>query len=89
MEVLVDRLFRHGLVCSMQQTPSNTTTTAFRKTMNIFATNKRLGPTSWGLAVSCDSRIAFPVTPGTLRSIAEDAGAQDFEEFCKWIGRNK
>ncbi|WP_373189960.1 type II toxin-antitoxin system HicA family toxin [Halolamina sp.] len=25
---------------------------------------------------------------GTLRSIAEQAGARDFEEFCDWIDRN-
>ena len=26
---------------------------------------------------------------GTLRSIAEDAGAKDFDEFCRWIDRNR
>lgn len=26
---------------------------------------------------------------GTLRSIADDAGANDFDEFCKWIDRNR
>jgi predicted RNA binding protein YcfA (HicA-like mRNA interferase family) len=26
---------------------------------------------------------------GTLRGIAEDAGAKDFDEFCKWIDRNR
>ena len=25
---------------------------------------------------------------GTLREIAESAGANDFEEFCDWIDRN-
>lgn len=25
---------------------------------------------------------------GTLRSIAESAGAEDFEAFCDWIDRN-
>ncbi|OVE83375.1 type II toxin-antitoxin system HicA family toxin [Natronolimnobius baerhuensis] len=25
---------------------------------------------------------------GTLRSIADSAGARDFEEFCAWIERN-
>lgn len=25
---------------------------------------------------------------GTLRSIAEDAGAAEFEAFCEWIDRN-
>lgn len=25
---------------------------------------------------------------GTLRSIAEDAGARDFDAFCEWIDRN-
>jgi predicted RNA binding protein YcfA (HicA-like mRNA interferase family) len=25
---------------------------------------------------------------GTLRSIADQAGARDFEEFCNWIDRN-
>jgi predicted RNA binding protein YcfA (HicA-like mRNA interferase family) len=28
------------------------------------------------------------VSIGTLRSIAEDAGAEDFEAFCEWIDRN-
>ena len=26
---------------------------------------------------------------GTLRSIAEDVGAKDFDEFCRWIDRNR
>lgn len=26
---------------------------------------------------------------GTLRGIAKDAGAKDFDEFCKWIDRNR
>lgn len=26
---------------------------------------------------------------GTLRGIAEDAGAKDFDEFCRWIERNR
>lgn len=26
---------------------------------------------------------------GTLRGIAEDAGAKDFDEFCGWIERNR
>lgn len=26
---------------------------------------------------------------GTLRNIAEQAGASDFESFCHWINRNK
>ncbi len=25
---------------------------------------------------------------GTLRNIAESAGARDFEDFCNWIDRN-
>ena len=29
------------------------------------------------------------VRTGTLRGIAEDAGAKDFDEFCKWIDRNR
>jgi hypothetical protein len=28
------------------------------------------------------------VDMGTLRSIAEQAGAKDFDEFCAWIERN-
>jgi predicted RNA binding protein YcfA (HicA-like mRNA interferase family) len=28
------------------------------------------------------------VAVGTLRSIAEDAGANDFEAFCDWVDRN-
>lgn len=26
--------------------------------------------------------------PGTLRDIADDAGANDFDAFCEWIDRN-
>lgn len=26
---------------------------------------------------------------GTLRSIVDDAGAKDFDEFCEWIDRNR
>lgn len=26
---------------------------------------------------------------GTLRSIADDAGAKDFDEFCEWVNRNR
>lgn len=26
---------------------------------------------------------------GTLRSIAHDVGANDFEEFCRWIDHNR
>lgn len=26
---------------------------------------------------------------GTLRSIGDDAGMQDFDEFCRWIDRNR
>jgi len=29
------------------------------------------------------------VREGTLRDIAEQAGANDFEEFCNWIDRNR
>ena len=29
-----------------------------------------------------------PIPPGTLRSIAEQAGADDFDEFCRWIDNN-
>jgi predicted RNA binding protein YcfA (HicA-like mRNA interferase family) len=29
------------------------------------------------------------VNVGTLRGIARDAGANDFEEFCAWIDRNR
>lgn len=29
------------------------------------------------------------VSIGTLRDIATDAGAKDFEEFCAWIDRNR
>jgi predicted RNA binding protein YcfA (HicA-like mRNA interferase family) len=28
------------------------------------------------------------IDTGTLRSIAEQAGAQDFDAFCAWIDRN-
>jgi len=29
------------------------------------------------------------VRTGTLRGIADDAGAKDFDEFCKWVDRNR
>lgn len=29
------------------------------------------------------------LSEGTLRSIADEAGAKDFDEFCDWIGRNR
>lgn len=29
------------------------------------------------------------ISIGTLRDIADDAGANDFEEFCAWIDRNR
>jgi len=29
------------------------------------------------------------VDTGTLRSIAEQAGADDFDAFCRWIDRNR
>lgn len=28
------------------------------------------------------------ISIGTLRQVAEDAGANDFEAFCAWIDRN-
>lgn len=30
-----------------------------------------------------------PVRLGTLRSIADDAGAKDFDKFCQWIDNNR
>jgi predicted RNA binding protein YcfA (HicA-like mRNA interferase family) len=29
------------------------------------------------------------INTGTLRNIAEQAGAKDFDEFCRWIDRNR
>lgn len=29
------------------------------------------------------------IPTGTLHSITEQAGANDFEEFCTWIDRNR
>ena len=29
------------------------------------------------------------IDTGTLRAIAEDAGAKDFDAFCRWIDRNR
>ena len=40
-------------------------------------------------------RVTVPIHPGetipvgTLRDIADDAGANDFEEFCRWIDNNR
>jgi hypothetical protein len=28
------------------------------------------------------------IPPGTLRSIAEQCGAEDFEAWCRWIDEN-
>lgn len=30
-----------------------------------------------------------PIPPGTIRSIAKQAGADDFDQFCRWIDRNR
>ena len=30
-----------------------------------------------------------PIPQGTLHSIATQAGAQDFDDFCRWIDRNR
>lgn len=29
------------------------------------------------------------ISIGTSRDIADDAGARDFEEFCRWMDRNR
>lgn len=29
------------------------------------------------------------IAPSTLRSIANQAGAEDFDEFCRWIDENR
>lgn len=29
------------------------------------------------------------ISIGTLHDIADDAGANDFDEFCRWIDRNR
>jgi len=38
-------------------------------------------------------RVTVPLhdelATGTLRDIAESAGARDFDEFCAWIDRNR
>lgn len=40
-----------------------------------------------------DRTVSIPlsdrVPTGTLRSIGDDAGMQDFDEFCRWIDRNR
>ena len=30
-----------------------------------------------------------PIPPGTIRSIAKQAGSQDFDKFCRWIDRER
>lgn len=30
---------------------------------------------------------ADPIPTGTLRAIADQAGAEDFQEFCEWVDR--
>jgi predicted RNA binding protein YcfA (HicA-like mRNA interferase family) len=37
--------------------------------------------------VTVPQKDSIPV--GTLRDIAEQAGAKDFDEFCRWIDRNR
>ncbi|WP_255148988.1 type II toxin-antitoxin system HicA family toxin [Halorarius halobius] len=38
-------------------------------------------------------RVTVPLhdelSTGTLRDIADDAGAKDFEAFCEWVDRNR
>lgn len=38
-------------------------------------------------------RVTVPlhdsIPPGTLRSIAENAGAEEFDAFCRWIDRHR
>ena len=40
-----------------------------------------------------DRTVSVPlhdrVPTGTLRNIAEDAGMKDFDEFCRWVDRNR
>ena len=37
------------------------------------------------VSVPLHSRVRI----GTLRGIADDAGAQDFDRFCRWVDRNR
>ena len=32
---------------------------------------------------------ADPIPTGTLHDIANQAGAEDFREFCEWVDRNR
>ena len=32
---------------------------------------------------------ADPIPTGTLHDIADQAGAEDFREFCEWVDRNR
>lgn len=38
-------------------------------------------------------RVTVPLhdelRPGTLRDVASDAGANDFDRFCEWLDRNR
>jgi predicted RNA binding protein YcfA (HicA-like mRNA interferase family) len=40
-----------------------------------------------------DRTVSVPlhdrVPTGTLRSIGDDAGMNDFDEFCQWLDRNR
>jgi predicted RNA binding protein YcfA (HicA-like mRNA interferase family) len=40
-----------------------------------------------------DRTVSVPqhdsIRTGTLRNIMEQAGGEDFEEFCAWIDRNR
>jgi hypothetical protein len=46
-----------------------------------------------GLTVETEDRVPVPLhdglSTGTLRDIAEQAGAKDFQRFCEWIDRNR
>lgn len=39
--------------------------------------------------VTVPMKPADDIPQGTMRSIADQAGAHDFEEFCQWIDRNR
>lgn len=39
--------------------------------------------------VTVPMKPADEIPPGTMRSIAEQCGAEDFQRWCSWIERNR
>jgi predicted RNA binding protein YcfA (HicA-like mRNA interferase family) len=53
---------------------------------HVVVTKKDHGGNSYNVTIPMGKD---PIPPGTIRSIASQAGSQDFDEFCKWIDRER